>query len=914
MIQSLLDTIGLTREDLNQVGIVAPGTMETGNLIDATKSKVRDISDVVTGKVVPKLQRAGVLDEATQHASARIYVPALVEDLLAKVFPDKYKDGDAMARTIDIINKDNILGGYDDAQQELAGLRESAAGGDKAAAAKIPGQEQFIKDIEGKHDLAALDADVRAAKGTEVEEDIHRWEKNVVPVMDQLYNEMKNADPDTPRESRGRHYAARVNLLDQSHAGELAEYSNQDKPLPEVSVSNYRNPNVSRDKFARQAKLTGKYSDNPNLVLLNSLASRWNQVTKIRLYNALVEKGAAIMGEPGEPSPKELGGKPVGRMPIKFPETGPDGRTRMVEKSLFVQRDLVDEIKQVLDTDGRMTKHPLFHALTQVQLLQLADATSHLKNIHMIVANSLGSKSMVGDIARKIPGISTGSAVTEVVNTSREIAADSPAIRSEIAKLAKNGMIRPAYPPTGIQRITRMQELIHNVDTAARVIMNRRFDNLVSRGLAKDTFENRRNFIQQIGEYNRRLMRRYEAMFRDAGLSPFIVAGRTMNRYARRMVTGDPGFQTTGTKAQLAARTAQLSGLVMATTLPAMVNTFTTGSMFGRPGTPIGAIDFGPRFDTKEGKRRGMDLFQLIGLRRGLRATGADAVIEGIKDGKTENQIAGDAIDGIKTTTMHPWIGPGVGAMYQTATGQRLDLRSGWNEYTESRKIDGGNQYVENARIALKQQNPLLYGIFQSPIQGAMEKVFGLPPSPDDKAWWQQTTEGAIKAPLSAVGYKEFQSPALQMVSKLSSKEPFTPQDEARYAVRRAISQAASPEEAAKIKADAVASGTLTKADIRTLEKQRKQPDLLTYRVKALRNPEDAISVFRVATQDEQSAIYGAVLAKIKNSTSISEQYRETLRDELDKASKEGIDQRAEPSNKGFGQPFGKTKVFGKSF
>jgi hypothetical protein len=331
-------------------------------------------------------------------------------------------------------------------------------------------------------------------------------------------------------------------------------------------------------------------------------------------------------------------------------------------------------------------------------------------------------------------------------------------MRSEIAFLARNGMIRPEYPSTGIQRITRMQDLIHTVDTASRVIMNRRFDQLVRRGLATDTLENRRNFIQQIGEYNRRLMSKKEVMLRDYGASPFIVAGRTFNRFARRLVTGNPGFEATNTRAAVAARAAQVSGLVFAVTLPAIINSFTTGSMGGRPGTPVGAIDFGPNFDTKDGKRRMLDILHLTGMRRGLRLLGIDAAVEGFRQGQTRNEILGKMGQDIITTSLHPYIGPGLGAAFQTLTGKRIDLRAGHVTVAESRNVGGGKQYAENFRVALKQANPFIYGVLQRGIEAGMQKL-GVPPEPNSPRPLQQTLEGAFKAPLAAGGYKETRNP-----------------------------------------------------------------------------------------------------------------------------------------------------------
>jgi hypothetical protein len=71
----------------------------------------------------------------------------------------------------------------------------------------------------------------------------------------------------------------------------------------------------------------------------------------------------------------------------------------------------------------------------------------------------------------------------------------------------------------------------------------------------------------------------------------------------------------------------------------------------------------------------------------------------------------------------------------------------------------GGQQYLENARIALKQQNPLIYsGIAAT---GALSNDEG-----------QSAAGGvgtaAIKTPLSAIGYKEVDTPAVEKMKELN--------------------------------------------------------------------------------------------------------------------------------------------------
>lgn len=716
---------------------IARAKGEIGKVVDTVGGGFRNLRDFITTDPIPKLTRSGLSDAAYEHASARNSVTHSVRHLLSRVFPDEYKNPAAMQRTGDILTKDNILGVYDQAKTRLEDAEPGTPEFDAAS-------EQLSK-IEEAHNLAAYDRDVsEAMNDPQVSKNIERWKTWVNPEMDRMYNEIKSLDPWTIQESRGRHFAARINLLPLNQAADLATFTDMSHGMPDLVTSNYRNPNIKADPFMRRAAGTGQYSTDPGLILTNSLARRYNEVTKLRFYNAIEKTGNGFITDAGVRSDMtNIGGEDLTRLAVKIPETNPKtGLTRPVEKSLWIKKSLAREARDVLNTDMSAPSNPVFKALTQVQLLQLADATAHMKNIHTVVANSLGASKPWQDAVRKLPFLATADTVGRIASVVREVAADTPAIRDEIAQMAKQGMIRPQYPSTGVQKITKMQDAIHDVDTASRIVLNRFWDNLAERGWVTDTPAARRQFVQRIGEYNGRLMGHFSRTLRNYGASPFIVAGRTFNAFSKRLLLGDPGFKAATPQAAALARSYQLTGLALATTVPAIINYVITGNFGGRPGTPIGAIDTGMNND--KGDKKLIDLFQLMGIRRGLRATGLGAVTEGLREGKSFNEIAGKAIEDITTTASHPWIGPGLGALYSGLSGKRLDLRGGPWPYAAKRVKEGGlKQYAENFRVTLKNQNPLLYGLV-SPLVGET-----------DDTYTQGLARGLLKAPMSAVGYAE---------------------------------------------------------------------------------------------------------------------------------------------------------------
>jgi hypothetical protein len=441
---------------------------------------------------VPKLTRAGAGDEAVAHASASISAPRQANYLLSKVFPGQYHDNAAMAKTGEVMVKDNILAGYDDfmtkagkadtkatqldariktlKQQAKALVKSPPAGLSPQDVGKLRrantmeirkaiaerGQAKrestiatkAANDVAGKHDLKQYDADVQAGlSDPTIAANVDRWKTHVNPYLDQLYNEIKGLDPNHPREGRGRHSEARVNLLavDEKSGQVLNAFGEPIDPeaakkMGDYSLSgNTRNPNARRDRFDRAASFTGNYSVDPQAMLTEALGRRWNEVTKLRLYDALQKKGIAVIPEDGKPPPRELGGQRTIAQGIKVPETDPaTGKTRQVEKTMYVRQDVFRELRAVLNTDLRTPEHPVAKALTAVQLLSPIDVIAHSKNLLSVVSNAQGAGSAWKDVVRRRCRGSARSTLRSALEpsgarsppTRRRFAARSPACRS----------------------------------------------------------------------------------------------------------------------------------------------------------------------------------------------------------------------------------------------------------------------------------------------------------------------------------------------------------------------------------------------------------------------------------------------------------------------------------------------------
>jgi uncharacterized protein YcgL (UPF0745 family) len=767
----------------------------------------------------------------------------MVNDLLGKVFGNEKPD--FINSVMDVINKDNILGGHD----EFIANRDAAVkAGDTRAANRWQKMADSVGDTQ---DIAKITKEVEAARNDpKVSQAIAKWKEVVNPELDTLYNEMKGVDPATEREGRGRVFGARVNLLPKSEEASWSRLDDPTKPTPGPSASNYRNPNAKRDKFDRAAKFTGNYSTDASAILSNVLFPRWNEVTKLRFYDDLVKSGKAFWGD-GE-VPEKINGEETTRLPVKVPETSKEGSTRQVEKTLVVPKSMVGEIRGVLDTDYSLKQNPLAKFATQVQLFQLTDAVSHLKNLHSVVANALGTKGFFTDIARKFPGIATGDSIIRIGKIISEIKSDSPAIRSELAFMAKNGMLREHYPATGVSKITKMQDIIHSVDTASRVTMNRFFDNLVNRGLVENTMQNRRAFVQQIGEYNKRLMSPLMRTMSRSGASPFIVAGRNFNRFSKRVISGSPGVTSSSNSSAAKMRLANVAGLTTMVAIPALINYLSTGTVWGRRGTPVGAVDLGFPEDEK-GNHKVLDLLQLYGIRRGLRATGIQSVADGLANGVPPSKIVDNAISDATSTAAHPWMGPALGAGFSALTGRRLDLRGGAMPY-EARKVGNDeSQFAENARVTLKNQNAMIYGALR-PLFNDTEESYG-----------KDFAKDFLKGPASAIGLRDVKAPELAEAQKLAATgDQMTKEQADRAKQKRELAAGVreNPDASKKKLDDMVKSGELTKQNKTDIEK-RAALSKIQYTVEKYLTPKDALQVYRMASPENKDNLRKIIAVKI---------------------------------------------------
>lgn len=485
----------------------------------------------------------------------------------------------------------------------------------------------------------------------------------------------------------------------------------------------YTRPFKRRSIFSRRAAGTADvYELDYEPLVERMLRGNYEEYTKRELYDQLVRDNVAAVLPPGEPRPT-FDGRPAEKFQIKRQTlvTTQGGQTRIIPQyeNLWVHPDVAHELRQAEHIGSPISNVALARTAAVINKVQLAlgtDAVWHIGNMFSTISGSQGGENFLVDLVRKVPLPNLVDTITRVTISARRILQNDPEVLNQIAELSQMGSIRADVPERG-----RVSRLINLLDKAGRVVRDDMYRNLTQRKniLGKPLIEpseaGRREWNNQLGQYNPRLMGQLESFFKEAGLAPFIVAARNFNRMALRKVTLSPGVRAANLTSAIQMRAVEAFG-VFATLIavPTILNTITTGRPAGRPGVPIGAIDTGR--DDANGKHIYIDPAQWIGLRRGMRITGINALLEGMIRGQPARQIKKQMAHDFIGAVAHPWAGPIVQMGSVLGTGYTTAF------FKESK--DPGD-YWENFKAAMKQINPVLHGWFQRQGKGITGGVVG---------------------------------------------------------------------------------------------------------------------------------------------------------------------------------------------
>lgn len=481
---------------------------------------------------------------------------------------------------------------------------------------------------------------------------------------------------------------------------------------------NLRNPRLQKSAFAIPAKGDAQaYQLDYAKIVENTLGRNAERYTKKQFVNQLVADGLAKILTPREAHefnqasferwPTINGRRAVrleGVIDYAYAKGGEDPHAVQVKKDLYMDPRIEAEVRAAFNVDK-----PIFQKeglniipkiITHAQLMGPVDFVYHTARIFAQISNSPGGKTFVSDLARKVPGVNVLDAVARVGANLGRVIQDSPAVRQQIAELAKTGAMREGKGLLGL------------IDKAGRLALDNMYDNLVDRGLTTDSERGRRNFSNQIGQYNGRLQTRIVRELKESGASPFITAGLSGNLEGIKAAMGSPVVEGKTKAAQTQLVATQLAGHIISLgVIPGVINMVTTGTLTGRPGTPLGAIDTGKK--DKDGKPISIDPLKWIGVRRGLRVTGIDAAAERLRTGGSPQEALNDAWRQALQAWVHPFAGPAVQTAAITATGYEASGRR-----VAPVVRPGESQVMENFKTALEHINPTVGAFVEGKAKG----------------------------------------------------------------------------------------------------------------------------------------------------------------------------------------------------
>ncbi len=451
------------------------------------------------------------------------------------------------------------------------------------------------------------------------------------------------------------------------------------------------NTRISRFGFARKATGSAQgYDLSLSAMIEHSFRHGYKRAMKAEAIRDMVSKGLAVWDHEKAFHPGHE----------EFPNVRPPQGTQENERnqtSLFVKEPANDEFRRAIAVDKPMRLEEVrqvMNLLTKGALASTVEAAYHTKNI-MTMWTKPGMHPL--DFIQNAYGVIKGH--TEIQRQITELA--------RIGALKEGGFESSGFWGSKKNPFTWAQRWLTISDKAMRLTMDDAFDRLSKQGRVENTETNRRNFINQLGQYNRKAQNHIVAWLRDTGLGPFATAGTRYYMEGMRGLTFEPGAKASSTghavglRAEVMGRTL---GILAAT---AVANYLFWGRVDGDDATPFGALKIGdtPDDPNKPGlpKTSYVDLTNLTGMTRGLRQTGALGVIEGSRSDKTKGQIVDKSTDQIVHSLIHPAAGPPVQSAYTGFTGKNI------SGYQIARKAEPGeSQHVENLKSAAWNVNPVV--------------------------------------------------------------------------------------------------------------------------------------------------------------------------------------------------------------
>lgn len=645
--ESVLDSVRITNntDALNQATANVVNAFQPGAMARIGRV-ARGWFGAIAGKTLPRFT---VADREVGEKGARYISSKIAAEPLAGVLAEKVlSDGVDAKKFGAALTEDNLRSVRQENLDRAAAAKtpeEAAEYQDRAdrTASMVGPKKAFADEKEYQSYLA--DPATQAA----IERHKQMWQDQVEP----MYRKAQRLDPDAELPSRGLQTDARINLfaLKDGEPG-VARVSGP----PSGGLLNTLR---KKSPFATEAKGTGaNYETAYGELIKNTFGQQLSIANYNDFVGGMVDKGLAQIGKPGQHV--EIDGESTVSFPLERRTIISDGKVFPANEHVYVKQSLSDEFRAAVNVDPSRRAQlagKVFGIVNNAALYGLTDATVHVSNL----ATALFTRPAV--TGRTI----TDSLLSTFGRTDVPVALTKAVIKgfsdnsAQMAELAAIGAARASSTRT-MMGLGWSNKLIHWADGTTRLVLDDAFKNLVKDGLVENTETNRREFVNQVGQYNRRTSTGLNRALKDAGLAPFVTAGTTFNRLGLRTVGLQSGASHTSALSHAITMANVASKWVGAAVLIGTTNYLLThdkgGGLLGRPGVPLGNIDTGQTDEND--KPLSIPAAAILGLERGLRVTGIRGAVQATRNELTPGDVKDAALRDVVNTAISPYTGPAV--------------------------------------------------------------------------------------------------------------------------------------------------------------------------------------------------------------------------------------------------------------
>jgi hypothetical protein len=566
---------------------------------------------------------------------------------------------------------------YREVAAELA--RVQASGKPSARLGELLQAAKDVKSFLGTPGYAADQAAFqRDLNSSEFREFLARWsgKGGFAEIMEDNFRKAQGLDVNDPIDSKTQIPGFPVNLLGKENTPQV-----QGQP----SAGKLQNTRLRQLPFSREA--TGSsdaYETDIGKIIENSLVRGTTLAAKAEFLRTMVNEGTGIFAKPDQ----RVEGA------TEIPNVKPPRGTQEAEPgqtSFYVRNEAAGEVRQSIQVDQPWKKIPGTQLLTGLNMIGFTEPIAHvMNNLTMMFKPGMW---------RQIPWMPA---------TTWKVMRGNQEIMGRILDLAKEGVGFRAQHPTLLSKVVgdtawdptswggRFLDVMHKT---MALTMEDAFNGLRDRGYAVDTITNKRDFINQLGNYSKKTQNGIVAFLRDTGINSTATATTNYTAQSLRALVGGTGLEATGPKAALMLRASMIARGAGILASVAAANFLRWGRLDGDDNTPLGAMKIGE----KDGKTQYLDIFAYTPWGRGLRTTGAASLIEGQRAGARAGPTIDTAAERLIGSLVRPFVGAPVAFAQEAITG-----RNAIGRQVAPHAAQGESQAWQNLQAALWNANPAI--------------------------------------------------------------------------------------------------------------------------------------------------------------------------------------------------------------